>query len=68
MSRGWTSQNPVGFSRGFPRTPEQVEKVMKKKRKDLKISVKNCRRGKRNNAKHLSSSLRFLGVNAAGLG
>ena len=41
---------------------------MKKKRKELKINVQKCRRGKRNNAKQLSSSLRFLGVNAAGLG
>ena len=41
---------------------------MKKKRKEVKITVKNCRRGKRNNAKNMSSSLRFLGVNAAGLG
>ena len=41
---------------------------MKKKRKEVKLTVKNCRRGKRNNAKNMSSSLRFLGVNAAGLG
>ena len=36
-------------------------------RKDIKIKVKKTRRGKRKSSKNICKSLRFLGVNAAGL-
>ena len=41
---------------------------MKNLRKNVKLNMKKCRRGKRKKAKNISSSLRFLGVNSAGLG
>ena len=41
---------------------------MKKKRKEVKLNIKKFRRGKRKKAKNITSSLRFLGINSAGLG
>ena len=40
---------------------------MKFVRKNLKVKTKKCRRGKRKSSKNISKSLRFLGVNAAGI-
>ena len=38
-------------------------------RKNIKLSIKKkTKRGKRNGAKHVSKSMRFVGINAAGLG
>ena len=36
-------------------------------RKNIKLNVKKVRRGRRKSTKNISKSLRFLGVNAAGL-
>ena len=36
-------------------------------RKNIKFNTKKVRRGRRKSAKNISKSLRFLGVNSAGL-
>ena len=40
---------------------------MKLLRKNLKVKTKKCRRGRRKSSKNINKSLRFLGVNSAGL-
>ena len=44
-----------------------IQNDKKYMRRDLKIRIKNNKRGKRKNTKNFSRNLRFLGVNAAGL-
>ena len=57
----------ASFSEGVRKTKATNKQINFKTKKHLKISGKKARRGRRKSKKNVSTTLRFLGVNAAGL-
>ena len=71
----WKQADRVGFSKCLQKyqAPDNLRgenlnhNRIKFLRKNIKIKIKQNKRGKRKNSKNFSKTLRFLGVNAAGL-